>query len=57
MSSTRKLARLLKEMQDTQHKIQQQLCNRQPEVPAGQLEVTKKVEQRLEDEKTDILRN
>ena len=56
MSATEELARsrLLKDMQETQNETQRQLSQLQRDVAAGQSEATKKVVQKLEEEKTAV---
>ena len=56
MSTTEELARLLKDMQETQKETQRQLSQLQRDVTAGQSEATKKVVQKLEEEKTAIFK-
>ena len=46
------LSRMLKEMQETQKETQHQLTQLQQDVSAGQAEATKKVVQKLEEEKS-----
>ena len=50
--ATEELARMLKEMQETQKETQRQLTQLQRDVSAGQAEATKKVVQKLEEEKS-----
>ena len=56
MSATEELARLLKDMQETQKETQQQLSQLQWDVAAGQSEATKKVVQKLEEEKMAVFK-
>ena len=56
MTAPEELGKLLKDMQETQKKTQRQLSQLQRDVAAGQLEATKKVVQKLEEDKTTIFK-
>ena len=57
MTAPEELGKLLKEMQETQKETQRQLLQLQRDVAAGQSEATKKVVQKLEEDKTAIFKN
>ena len=56
MTAPEELGKLLKEMQETQKEMQQQLSQLQWDIAAGQSEATKKVVQKLEEDKTAVFK-
>ena len=56
MTAPEELGKLLKEMQETQKGTQQQLSLLQRDIAVGQSEATKKVVQKLEEDKTAIFK-